>query len=87
MPAGAVLPGALPVVGEDWPEAAPPPGVAGPVARPDGVAEGAVLLGGVELPEALFCFEPELSQAASDKAESSAAATSHFFSISPPPFG
>jgi len=41
---------------------------------------------GVELPEALLCFEPELSQPTSASAESSAAA-SHFLSITVSSFG
>jgi len=42
---------------------------------------------GVELPEALLCFEPELSQPTSASAESSAAAASHFLSITVSSFG
>jgi hypothetical protein len=37
---------------------------------------------GLELPlDPAFCFDPELSQPTSDKAESNAAAISHFLSI------
>ena len=45
------------------------------------VAEGELV------PEELFWFDPELSQATSDNADSSAAAISHFLSIRSSPFG
>jgi hypothetical protein len=58
-----------------------PPGVAVP---PPGFT-GAVLLPlDAALPELLPCFDPELSQAASESADNTASATSHFRSIVPP---
>jgi hypothetical protein len=54
------------------------PALEGGVAR---VAEG------VLVPELFWLLDPELSQATSDNADSSAAAISHFLSIGSSPFG
>lgn len=94
LPPGAVPPGVFPAApGDGLVGVIVPLGLLVPL---DGAVEelpddGAVLAPedrlGVELPEELFWLEPELSQAASESAESSAAATSHFLSIIPSPLG